>query len=169
MAASVLVAYATRSGSTAEIAEEIAQTLRTKGLEAEVRPAKEVKDVSPYRAVVIGSGVWAMRLFPEARKLAERNRKALANKPVAYFAVCMTMKEDTPENRAVARGFLKGLCKVKEPVAQAAFAGMLDIAKVPGLMGRMMGAGKPDAKPREDCRDWEAIRAWAGELATALA
>jgi len=57
----VLVAYATRYGSTAELARFIARTLREEGLDAEALPAAEVTDVAAYDAVVIGSALYMGR------------------------------------------------------------------------------------------------------------
>jgi menaquinone-dependent protoporphyrinogen oxidase len=57
----VLVAYASKYGATAGIAEAIAATLRQEGLEADARPAQEVRDLGGYRAVVLGSPVYMGR------------------------------------------------------------------------------------------------------------
>jgi menaquinone-dependent protoporphyrinogen oxidase len=54
----VLVAYATKYGATAEIAEKMGQVLRQAGLPADVLPADHVGDLSPYKAVVLGSAVY---------------------------------------------------------------------------------------------------------------
>lgn len=61
MTTSVLVAYATKSGSTARIAEIIAEALREQGLQAEVRPAREVLKPAGYDAVVLGGALYAGR------------------------------------------------------------------------------------------------------------
>jgi menaquinone-dependent protoporphyrinogen oxidase len=79
---SVLVAYATKNGSTAEIAQAIADTLRENGMSPQVRPVAEVENVTPYDAVVFGSGIYARRWLHDARRFAHRHRKALAERPV---------------------------------------------------------------------------------------
>ncbi|MBE0689894.1 MAG: flavodoxin domain-containing protein, partial [Anaerolineae bacterium] len=61
-----LIAYASKYGATAEIAERIGQTLRESGLAAEVKPADQVDDVSKYSAVVLGSAVYAGQWRKEA-------------------------------------------------------------------------------------------------------
>ena len=55
----VLVAYGTKNGATGEIAEAIGEALRQAGLEADVKPANKVRDVTPYGAVVLGSALYA--------------------------------------------------------------------------------------------------------------
>jgi menaquinone-dependent protoporphyrinogen oxidase len=55
MESSVLVAYATRSGSTKEVAEVVAATLREHGLEVDVQPMKSVRSLAGYRTVVLGA------------------------------------------------------------------------------------------------------------------
>jgi menaquinone-dependent protoporphyrinogen oxidase len=100
----MLVAYATTAGSTAEVAEAIGEELRSMGAEVDVRLAKEVKAVSPYGAVIVGSGIRAGQLLPHATKFVQKNREALSQVPMAYFVVCLTMKDDTEENRSTVAG-----------------------------------------------------------------
>lgn len=58
----ILVAYATKAGSTAEVAEVIGQVLRETGATVDVLPARAVEDLTPYRAVIIGSAVRMERI-----------------------------------------------------------------------------------------------------------
>jgi menaquinone-dependent protoporphyrinogen oxidase len=91
----VLIAYASRAGSTAEVAEAIGQVLRGRGFPADVLPAGQVFGVSTYRAVIIGSAIRMGRWLPEAARLVERNQAALARIPAAFFSVCLTMQKKT--------------------------------------------------------------------------
>jgi len=75
---SVLVAYATRYGSTQEVAEAIGETLREQGLGVEVRPAREVRTLEGYDAVVLGAALYMYRWHKDARRFLSRQRKALA-------------------------------------------------------------------------------------------
>jgi menaquinone-dependent protoporphyrinogen oxidase len=77
----VLVAYASKHGATAEIAEAIAEQLRQAGHAVDCVPAGEAARVDSYDAVVIGSAVYMKRWRPEARRLLKRHRKTLANSP----------------------------------------------------------------------------------------
>lgn len=77
----VLVAYATKYGATAEIAEKIGQVLRQAGLHTDVLPTDRVSDLTPYKAVVLGSAVYMFRWRKEAATFLKANEKAL-NKEV---------------------------------------------------------------------------------------
>ena len=63
---SILVTYASRTGTTAGVAEAIGQTLAESGMQVEVLPMREVRDLSPYRAVVAGSAIQGSYWLPEA-------------------------------------------------------------------------------------------------------
>lgn len=82
----VLVAYGSMSGSTAEIAEWIGEELRAAGLTVETRAAGDVLDVSGYEAVVLGGAVYAAGWHPDARQFAHRFSGHLAQRPVWLFS-----------------------------------------------------------------------------------
>ena len=155
----ILVAYASRAGSTREIAEAVAKTLREGGQEVDVRPVQEVRDLAPYAAVVVGSAARIMRIYAEAVSFVKQHRVALQKVPTAFFVSCMTMKEDNEKNRETVSGYLKPLTALVSPAVVGLFAGKMDGSRVSGLMGAMMKNAKV-----EDCRDWEAIGVWAAGL-----
>lgn len=157
----ILVAYATKHGSTEGVANAIGQALAEAGAAVEVRPAGEVEGLGGYDAVVLGSGVRAGRLFRDAVRLARRNREALEAMPVAYFLVCITMHEDTEEHRRQAEQWLRPLVNVARPVNTAVFAGAIDPQKLGCLFGVLLRLVRA---PRGDFRDWDRIRAWATGL-----
>ena len=70
----VLVAYATRHGATAGIAERIGSKLREHGLDATVLPAKDVRDVREYDAFVIGSAAYMYHWLKDATDFVHRHR-----------------------------------------------------------------------------------------------
>ena len=82
----VLVAYATKYGATAEIAEKIGDVLRQSGLIAEVLPANQVRDLAPYAAVILGSGVYIGSWRKEAAQFLKTHEQALAQRPVWLFS-----------------------------------------------------------------------------------
>ena len=92
----ILVAYASRAGSTAEVAETIAQVLREGGAEVDVCSVNRIRTVAGYDALVLGSAIWTGRPLPEALRFAASQRRALAELPVAYFALCEILRVDTP-------------------------------------------------------------------------
>ncbi|MBN2003140.1 MAG: flavodoxin domain-containing protein [Anaerolineae bacterium] len=155
----ILVTYATRYGSTQEVAEKIAATLREGGLAVDVQPVKQVRTLDGYRAVVVGAPLYMFDWLKEARDFLAR--------PVAVFALGPT--EDKEKDWTETREQLdKVLSKFSwlTPVAVELFGGKFDPARlafpynlVPGLK-RM---------PVNDIRDWDAIRAWAEALHGKLA
>ena len=81
-----LVAYSTKHGATAEIAQTIADELRQGGHEPDCLPADKVKDVDAYDAAIIGSAVYAKRWRRGARRLLKRHSEALATRPFWIFS-----------------------------------------------------------------------------------
>ena len=87
MSVSVLVAYASRYGSTQEVAEAVAATLRERELEVDSQPMREVRTLERYSAVVLGTSIYIFRLHKDARRFLSRYREALSERPVAIFAM----------------------------------------------------------------------------------
>ena len=164
----VLVTFGSWAGSTRGVAEAVGERLQGEDVVVDVLPAKKVPDVSPYRAVVVGTGIRAGQVHADVRTFLEKYQEALSQVPVAYFVVCMTMTEDTEENRRAAEAYLDA---VREKVPQVEsvgvglFAGAVNYKKLSLPMRLVMKAMK---SPEGDFRDWEAIRAWAAELPPAL-
>ncbi len=157
----ILVAYATASGYTAGVAEAIGKAMRETGASVDVQPARKVRDISAYDAVVVGSGIRAGRVFTEAVSFLKRHYAALQDKPVAYFVVCLTMKEDTEENRCTVSAYFDAVkAKVPDiaPVDMGLFAGGVDMDKLGFPFRTILKAMK---SPEGDFRDWDAIKAWA--------
>jgi menaquinone-dependent protoporphyrinogen oxidase len=154
----ILVAYASKCGSTGEVAEAIGQVFCDGGAETDVRLAKDMTDVSSYQAVVVGSAIRMGQWLPEAVKFVETHRDALNQMPVAYFTVCMTMQEDTEENRREAMGYLDPLCEIVQPRDVGLFAGAIDYSKMGFVFRLVIKAMKV---PEGDFRNWDNIRAWA--------
>jgi menaquinone-dependent protoporphyrinogen oxidase len=86
----ILVAYASRAGSTAGVAAAIGQTLAASGAQVEVRAMYDVNDLTAYRGVA-GSAIQDGRWLPEAMHFMQTHRATLAQKPFAAFFVCMTL------------------------------------------------------------------------------
>lgn len=163
----VLIAYATRAGSTAGVAEAIGATLNEMGLPARVAPVGEVDDVSPYRAVVTGSAIRGANWLPEAIKFVENHREVLSHKPFAAFMVCMTLSmADAGKYRDGLRDWLSPVRALVKPISEGYFAGALDFHKVTltpnTLLMRAVVLGGLWSKG--DHRDWAAIRDWTENL-----
>jgi menaquinone-dependent protoporphyrinogen oxidase len=159
--ASILVAYATKFGSTREVAERVSARLRERGLETELRAAGEVKSLDGYDAVVFGGALYMFRLIREGRRFLSHKRKGLSRLPVAIFAMGPT--EQVEQQFVDARRHLdKTLLKLRGvvPVAVTIFGGVFDATK---LKFPYANAGTR-AMPPADLRDWKAIEAWADAL-----
>jgi menaquinone-dependent protoporphyrinogen oxidase len=162
--APVLVAYATKHDSTAEIADRIAAAMRDAGRAAEARPASEVDDLSGYGAVVLGSAVYANHWRREARAFARRHEHALKEIPVWLFSsgpFGAPKDHPTAPTPHVAEKLAKQL-GAREHV-------MLG-GRVPPDPGNFVERAMLSNTPPEqrDARDWPAIEAWARGVAEQL-
>jgi len=162
----ILVAYASRNGATAGVAEAIGKTLAESGAQVEVRPMSEVSDLSPYRAVVAGSAIQGGQWLPEAMQFVRGHQAELSGKPFAAFLVCMTLAMPGKNYAEHVATWLAPVRALVRPVSEGLFAGSLDVSKVPSFGDRLkfrmsvaMGVWKEG-----DHRDWTAIRAWAANL-----
>ncbi len=167
----ILVTFASRTGSTAGVAEAIAKTLAEGGAQVELLPMGEVSDLAPYRAVVAGSAIHGGKWLPEAVQFVETHRAALAHKPFATFTVCITLAmKGGQKYRAGVMEWVAPVRSLVRPVSEGFFAGALDLSKAPLAFNTlsMRAAAAFGVFPKGDHRDWSAIRAWAAELAPAL-
>ena len=159
MSTSVLVGYATRYGSTQEVAEAIAATLRESGLPVELQPVREVRTLTGYRAVVLGAPLFMFHWHKDALDFLSRHRKNLLELPVAVFVLGPThVPHDEQEWQDSRAQLEKELVKYPwfNPVALEIFGGRYDPAYLRFPINLL--AGK---EPASDLRDWTAIRAWA--------
>jgi menaquinone-dependent protoporphyrinogen oxidase len=154
----VLVAYGSKRGSTREVAEAIGGTLREQGLVVDVRPAAEVEDLAFYDGVVLGGSLYFGRWHEDALAFLKRHRPALADRPLAIFALGpkTTAERDLAESRAQLDRALAGV----EPTMVAVFGGVIDPTKLRFPFNRM---------PASDARDRTEIAAWANEVASLFA
>lgn len=82
----VLVARGSTRGATAGLADMLAETLRSRGLEVDVLPAGRVRDVTPYDAVIVGGGLRGGRWPRDARRFVRRHERALATRLVWLYS-----------------------------------------------------------------------------------
>ncbi|MFA5867677.1 MAG: flavodoxin domain-containing protein [Actinomycetota bacterium] len=167
MEGKILVAYASKYGATAEIAEKIGETLREAGLQVDVTPVDKVGDVSSYNAFIIGSAVYIGLWRKKAVKFIQANEEALADKPVWIFSSGPTGEE---EDDAFMDGGnlpkkLKDVAALIKPRGIVIFRGAVDLEKLKGLEKWMIKKAKGSLG---DFRDWEAVTSWAKEIAASL-
>jgi menaquinone-dependent protoporphyrinogen oxidase len=166
MSKKILVAYATRTGSTGEVADAIAKRLCAGGLSAEVRPIADLADLEGYAGAVLGSPIRFAAWLPEMTDFIARHCDALAKLPVAYFTMHMLALGDLPSDAAERTKYTAKAKDLIAPVDEAFFAGKIDTARlslVDRLLVRMVRA------PIGDKRDWARIGAWADALGLRLA
>ncbi len=165
----VLVAYGSRHGGTAEIAEAVAKALAARGCEVDVTPAREVRDPQAYDAIILGSGVYMGRWQGDAMNVLKRHERVLATRPTWLFSSGPT--GGTEEAESVVRRVTadptgepaaKDVARRAERIharGHATFAGWIT-PEMGGIFARWM--------PRGDWRDFNVIARWADGIADAL-
>jgi menaquinone-dependent protoporphyrinogen oxidase len=156
-----LITYGTKAGSTAEVAARMGEILGKRGLPVDVKPLEAVVDLAPYRSVILGSAVRMGKVLPEALKFVEKNQAALGQKQFSIFIVCLTLREDTPEKREKASGFLDPVRALVKPTREGLFAGKVDLNKLTLFDRTMANMVKLSVG---DFRKWDLINAWAESL-----
>jgi menaquinone-dependent protoporphyrinogen oxidase len=159
---SILLAYASRFGSTQEVAETIAATLGEGGLEVDLQPMQEVKSLDRYDAVVLGAAIYNAKWNAVAHQFVSRHQDTLTQLPVAIFTLGPLSASDAAKRNS-RRQLDSELAKYPwlKPIAVEIFAGKYDPSK-PGMgfFDRFL--------PARDVRNWNAIRAWANVLSVQL-
>ena len=163
----ILVAYASKYGSTQEVAEAVAAILRERGLTVDFQPMRKVRTLEGYGAVVLGAPIYMGLWHKDALNFLSRNQEALTQRPVAVFALGPT-SADEKEMHGVRAQLDKILAKYPwlKPVVVEVFGGKYDPAKLrfPDSLIASLPASPNHKMPASDVRDWTAIRRWAGSL-----
>jgi menaquinone-dependent protoporphyrinogen oxidase len=163
----VLVAYATKYGATAEIADKIGQVLRQAGIRTDVLPTDCVSDLHSYKAVVLGSAVYIGRWRKEAATFLKANEKVLAEQLVWLFSSGPT-GEGNPVELTKGWHFPKALQPIADRIRPrdiAVFHGVINMKKLNLIERWMINNVKA---PLGDFRDWDAITSWATAIADVL-
>ncbi len=159
---SILVAFASRYGSTQEAAETVADALRQAELRVDLLPMREVKSLERYDAIVLGAAIYNAKWHPDAHAFLSQHEAILRQRPVAIFSLGPTTRNPAAKKRSL-RQLDKELEKYPwlRPVALEMFVGKYDLSKLGlGSVGRLI--------PLPDNRDPNAIRAWASALSAQL-
>ena len=162
----VLVAYGSKRGATAEIAEVIGEALRAGGHEADVKRAAEVRDVEPYDAVVLGSAVYTGRWRRDARRLLSHLGSGLGDRPLWMF--CSGPyggDEPDPSNKWHYPPKVRAAGQQLGARDQVVFGGRVPL-EPRNFMERATVKNTPEDE--RDARDFEAIAAWARGIAAQL-
>jgi menaquinone-dependent protoporphyrinogen oxidase len=168
MGKQMLIAYGGNYDSTKEIAQYMAGIITRMGASIDVKGVDEIRNISKYDSVIIGSAVRMDKLLGKTLKFARRFAESLCEKRTAYFVTCITMKNDTPETREKASGFLNPLCQIKEPVGKGLFGGKLEYGKIGFLWKTLARQDKTGHMAEGDFRNWAQIKAWTLDIASRL-
>ncbi len=185
----ILMGYTTKTGTTAEVSAFVGKELKASGAEVEVRDLSLVRDLSDYRAVIIGSPLMHGECMPIVFQFLERNQTALSKKPVAYFFTCMIVtriddasKSPVPlmidpalkqtKSKEPSHGVLHYVNPLMEeipdvrPVQIAFFKGKLDFKKLDlfSLMTMKLITAFTKEVREGDYRNWDLIRSWTKEM-----
>ena len=160
----LLIAVASKHGSTREIAAAIAATLRTQSFTVDLRDVAEVAGIDGYDAVIIGSAIYAGQWLPEAKRFAKHYATQLAERPLWLFSsgplgAGEPQPHDDPQRLVTA---LQGVAIRDHRI----FVGKLEPADLgfgERLLARVVHA------PAGDFRDWSAVRDWASAIGAELA
>jgi menaquinone-dependent protoporphyrinogen oxidase len=154
--ARVLVAYASKYGSVAEVARYLGAVLRDHDARCDVVTSRDASELDGYDLVVLGTGLYMGRAHRDARRFLRRHREELEHMPFAVFAMGPLSGEE--EEKAKVRPHLdRALARYPEiePVATEIFGGVIDPEKMPFPFNRM---------PAGDHRDWDEIREFGVSL-----
>lgn len=171
----VLVAYSTWAGATHQVAVEIAKDLGKKNLQVSISAAKDVKSITDYQVVVLGTSIHAGQMTGDFKKFLNKFHKELATKKTVLFVDCFNMIEDTEKNRTETMGWIdKAIAKFPEikPIAIGLFAGAAvtegeEFNKLNVLVKKLIEAMKKSMdteRGKSDFREWEKIHSWTAEL-----
>jgi len=162
MLSKVLVAYGTTNGSSAQIAETVADVLRKEGLAVEALPARSVESVEAYDAVVVGGGLYAGRWHRDARRFVRRHRRALTGRPLWFFSSgpldATASERGIPPVPGVRRAMVR--LDAKEHIT---FGGCLEEGAKGRIARMIVSSGKGG-----DFRDFGQIESWATGIGAQL-
>jgi len=187
----ILIAYATLSGSTTEIAQEVAKEISQGGLQVDVLPFSQVKDIGSYAGVVVGAPM-IMGWHRSALGFLRKHRRALQGVPLAVFVTAMSLTrtgetdldgipvlvdEKLPkapanaasltfrERYATLANYLRPIVRAARPalpVSIGFFGGRLEYGRLPWWA--VLFAMVIIQAPAGERRNWPVIRAWAADL-----
>lgn len=153
----ILVTYATRAGSTSEIATAIGEAISKRGFAVDVKPIKEKPSLQGYRAVLMGSAIRMGSWLPEAADFIKANQQELKQMPVALFTVHMQNTGEDEASRTARLAYLGAIRPLLNQAEEVYFTGKMELSRLSFFdrsISKMLKAKD------EDLRDWNKIRSW---------
>ena len=156
----ILVAYASATGSTVEVAAAIGEAVNAHGVAVDIKPMQGNLQIEGYQTVLIGSAVQYGNWLPEAVDFVKKNQQALSRIPVALFCVHITNLGNDENSRQNRLTFMNEIRSLVNAVDEGYFAGRFNrrgaILLLPGLLARFV--------PTIDLRNWKKIHAWTDKV-----
>jgi menaquinone-dependent protoporphyrinogen oxidase len=161
----ILIAYATKLGSTKEVADRIGEIIKGNSIDADVRKVNSIRDINEYTAVIVGTPIRMGKPISETLSFLKKFRGQMQSKPVALFSVGLYMKEDTPENREKALKCLDPALEfIQKPVSIGLFGGKVDYSTMPVLLRWMFSKDTSGNLAEGDWRNWDSVSEWVDEI-----
>jgi menaquinone-dependent protoporphyrinogen oxidase len=149
----ILVAFATKNGSTEQVAAAIAGSLRDSGCDVDLRRARDVtKPVAGWDLVVLGAPIYSGRWHRDAHRFLKRHRNEFGRVPVAVFGMGPRSGDEG--------GWQRSRDQMNRALAKHGWLTAAAIAVFGGV-----DPPKRHVTNRRDLRDWNAIREWAYTMA----
>ncbi len=161
MTKKLLIAYASKCGSTTEIAKSMGKILLEKGYKVDILPVNQVKSLDGYDGILAGSAVRVGAWLPEAVEFVKNNQSALQKIPTAIFTVHGLNWENTSASEVLRKNYTSSVKQLITPVDEVFFAGKIDYSTMTFLEKLLCKTVKA---AEEDRRDWRIINGWAAEI-----
>ncbi|MDE4908958.1 flavodoxin domain-containing protein [Methanogenium marinum] len=161
----VLIAYATKYGTTKEIAEEIQDVLAENGIESDLTNVMETGIIDSYDAVILGSPVYMGKMLVEAREFCQHYRPYLKNIWLAIFVDGISCCNPGETNTSPLIAAIRDMHEYVRPVMEMGFSGAFSPVNLSEADAQIADMVHP---PVGDFRDHEAIRIWAREIVSAI-
>lgn len=161
MSKKYLVTYASRYGSTAEIALRIGNILKTHGLEVDILPVAQATNLESFNGAILGSPIYSGEWAQDMIQFMNTQKAVLQPIPVAIFTTALRLRDTSEDMRQAVLGTLYPYRIQLKPIAIGLFAGALDYQKLSPIVHLQL---KSKNLPEGDFRDWGQIEAWAHTL-----
>ncbi len=174
-----VVAYGTKYGTTAKVAEEIASALRAKGIETTVADFRNTRvEANGYDLVVVGSSIMIGKWSKGAIEFLERSKDELSKKKVALFVCCGDVTTGTESPEYYHKKYLDDIAEkygIVSPYEKGLFGGTVDFNSynplVRAIVKKIWKDKRKDYEAKGydfskfcDFRDWNSIKTWAASL-----
>jgi menaquinone-dependent protoporphyrinogen oxidase len=154
----VLIAYGSKRGGTAGLAEMIGDELTAAGLETVVKPARDVRSLDGFDSVVIAGALYAARWHRDARHFVRRHADELRGRPVWLVS-------SGPLDDSAATGAIPPVKQVAKVMTQIGARGQVTFGGCLESTAKGFPASAMAKKKAGDWRDCAQVRTWAAEVA----